>query len=130
MLNILAILFTQTELTPELQMDIFFVLKTMIKTHFKDDEKKLRELLKMIMETIPKPDYKNMSLYEICIMNLDKTIENRDKTIENRDKTIENRDKTIEDYKIELKNKDKTIDDYKEQNKKLKKLLGLKNNGG
>ena len=63
MLNILAELFTQTELTPELRMDIFFVLKTMIKTYFKDDEKKLRELLKMIIETIPKPDYKNMSLY-------------------------------------------------------------------
>ena len=83
MLNILAILFTQTELTPELQMDIFFVLKTMIKTYFKDDEKKIRELLKMIMETysenekkelikliriaigpIEEKEYKYLSLYE------------------------------------------------------------------
>jgi len=46
MLNILAILFTQTDLTPELQMDIFFVLKTMIKTHFKDDEKKIKGAVK------------------------------------------------------------------------------------
>ena len=74
----------------------------MIKTHFKDDEKKLRALLKMIIETIPKPDYKNMSLYEIYILDLEKKLEN----------------------------KDKTIDDYKKENKKLKRQLELKNNGG
>ena len=102
MLNILAGLFTQTELTPELRMDIFFVLKTMIKTYFKDDEKKLRELLKMIIETIPKPDYRNMSLYERYIMELEKT---------------------VDDYKTE-------IDDYKTEIKKLTKQLELKNNGG
>ena len=108
-LDILARLFTQAELDSEWQLDIFFVLKTMIKTHFKDDEKKLRELLKMIIETIPKPDYRNMSLYERYIMELEKT---------------------VDDYKTEIDDYKTEIDDYKTEIKKLTKQLELKNNSG
>ena len=125
-------LFTRTELNIQLKLRLHFVLKKMIKYHFKNDVNKIRELLTMITKTIPEEKYEELSLNESLILK----IQDKDNTINSMNETfkleIQDRDNKINTLHINLEKKDNVITkqqseitQQKDEIKRLKKTIRI-----
>ena len=127
-------LFSQINLIePDLELDIHYILKKMIKEHFKDDEIKCRGLLTMISKSIFKKNLDGLTYKEkteIRMNDLNQQIEQKDQQIEQQGHQIEQQGHQIEQQGHQLEQKDQQIEQQghqleqkDEENKKLKKEI-------
>ena len=135
--NQLAELFTTIrKVTDEIHRDLFTSLCMMIKYHLKDYAKK-KELIIMMLESMPYEQYKNLSYdermkYELAELQngidiRDNIIDEKEKTINEKNKTINEKDRTINEKNKTINEKDRTIGEKDKEILKLQKLLD--NNG-
>ena len=106
-------LFDKTKLDTRLKCELHFVLKKMIKHHFKNDENKIREMLTMITQGISKENYALVEYAQkegVEMETINRIIEQTSKTIEQKDKALTEKDNTIEQKNKALTEKDNTIE--------------------
>ena len=87
---------------------------------------KKRELIIMILESMPYEQYKNLSYDERMkyeLTELQNGIDIRDNIIDEKEKTINEKNKTINEKDRTINEKDRTIDEKDKEISKLKKLL-------
>ena len=115
----LAQLFATIEnVTSDIRGDLFYAVSGMIKYHFKDDNKK-RELITMMLKSMPYDEYKNLSRNERLVFQKEKLqngIVIRDNIINQKDDVINQKDDIIKQDKI-------LIDEKEKENLRLRKLL-------
>lgn len=97
-------------LNKTLQLDIHYVLKKLIRLHFRDDENKTKELLTMITQAVHPEVLENMN-----------TLQKMARKIEEKDNLLLEKDKVISEQDKELSEKDNVI------SKQDKEILRLKN---
>ena len=136
-------LFKKTNQIPKkLERDIVLVLESMIKTHLKNDNEKIMELLDMISKDIETAK-RGMRIYyeeefaqidaehqkELTLKDMEnkKIVAEKNLQIEQKDLEIEEKDLKIEEKDLEIEEKDKTISKQEKEIKKLKEKL--KENG-
>ena len=65
------------------------LLKMIMETYSENEKKKLIKLIRIAIGPIEEKEYKYLSLYEIHILDLEIKLENKDKTIEKMKKQLE-----------------------------------------
>ena len=99
-------LFSQiNQIEPDLELDIHYILKKMIKEHFKDDEIKCRGLLTMISKSIFKKNLNGLTYKEkteIRMNDLNQQIEQKNQQIEQKNQQIEQKDEENKKLKKEI----------------------------
>ena len=115
----LAELFATIEnVTLDIRRALFKSLCRMIKYHLKDDDKK-RELITMMIKSMPYKTYEGLSYDEIQ----EAQKEELQNGIAIRDNIINQKDDVIKQDKILLNQKDNVIDEKEKENLRLRKLL-------
>ena len=122
----LSHLFAQARITDRLlKLQMYLVLKRMIKEICVGDDKKIKELLAMITKEISPDDYEKLSFIEFFEYDLAK----KDEAIEVQKETIPQRDNIISDMGNELSRKDDELSRKDEEIRRLKEQLALQNKG-
>ena len=105
--NVIVELFSEVEnLDKSQQLDIHYVLKKLIRLHFRDDENQTRELLMMITKSVHPDVLENMT-----------TLEKALKKVEEKDYELSVKDDEISSMRNDLSVKD---DEISKLRKKLK----------
>ena len=105
--NVIVELFSEVEnLEKSQQLDIHYVLKKLIRLHFRDDENQTRELLMMITKSVHPDVLENMT-----------TLEKALKKVEEKDYELSVKDDEISSMRNDLSVKD---DEISKLRKKLK----------
>ena len=102
-----------------MQADLYYVMKKLIRLHYRDDENKTRELLTMITKALHPDTMTKLTTIEqmtIEISEKDETISKQDETISKQDETILKQDKALSE-------KDETISQQSDEIRRLKKKL-------
>ena len=122
----LSHLFAQARITDRLlKLQMYLVLKRMIKEICVGDDKKIKELLAMITKEISPDDYEKLSFIGLFEYDLAK----KDEAIEVQKETIAQRDNIISDMGNELSRKDDELSRKDEEIRRLKEQLALQNKG-
>lgn len=105
-------------LNKTLQLDIHYVLKKLIRLHFRDDENKTKELLTMITQAVHPEVLENMN----TLQKMARKIEEKDNLLLEKDKVISEQDKELSEKDNVISKQDKEILRLKNQLKRKRNL--------
>ena len=97
-----------------MQADLYYVMKKLIRLHYRDDENKTRELLTMITKAVHPDTMTKLTTIEqmtIEISEKDETISKQDETILKQDKALLEKDETISKQSDEIRRLKKKLEE-------------------